>query len=220
MTPELSSPVTAPTANYTVSASPATGQPVTFTDISLNSPVNRFWVFGDGAVATNPAAPVQHTYPTAGTYHSALFVDNAGGANSATKDVVVTTAAPITVTILATTNGDTNWTFICQAPASVCSGAGNNNVNLKVGQPYTITWTTPASEAKTHGIGGQVVSFLGITQCDIIRAVQPCTVNFTPTASMLTFLPGGVYAYNCTQTTCAPTQALHDSMTATITIVP
>ena len=61
-------------------------------------------------------------------------------------------------------------------------------MNLKVGQPYTITWTTPASEAKTHGVGG--IAVLGISQCDVIRSNQPCTVNFTPTAAMLTVSRG------------------------------
>ena len=221
--PNVSAPVVAPVANYTVSANPAPGQPVTFTDISLNGPVNRFWAFGDGAVKTNPAAPVQHTYATAGTYHSALFVDNAAGASNLTKDVVVAAAAPITVTISATTFGDTCWTFSClDGPCSgptKCGGKASNNVNLKVGQPYIITFTTPQSEAKTHGIGGDAASFLGITQCDPFTANRPCTVNFTPTPDLLTF-QGGVYTYNCTQTTCAPTQVLHDSMTGTITIVP
>ena len=57
------------------------------------------------------------------------------------------------------------------------------------------------------------------TQCDVIRSDLPCTVSFTPTAAMLNF-PGPVYTYACTQSTCAPTQAVHDSMQGTITIVP
>ena len=214
--PNVSSPV--PVANYSFTPpSPAPGQAVTFTDTSTGSPVNRFWVFGDGAVATNPSAPVQHTYAAAGTYHSALFVDNAAGSNSLTKDVTVASAQPIAVTISATTTNNTKWTFVCQSPAAVCSGTGNNNVNLKVGQPYTITWTTPQAEAKTHGVGG--VAVLGITQCDVITSNAPCTVNFTPTSGMLNF-PGPVYTYACTQTTCAPTPLQHNGMTGTITIVP
>ena len=218
MTPEPGATATAPVANYTVSASPAAGQPVTFTDTSTGSPTNRFWVFGDGAVASNPSAPVQHTYGSAGTYHTALFVDNAAGASSITQDVVVGAAAPIAVSILATTTGGTRWTFVCQSPANVCSGAGNNNAKLHVGQPYTITFTTPASEAKTHGVGGEAASFLGVS-CDVVTPSMPCTVNLTPTTAMLTFLAGGVYPYACTQATCAPTLSLHQGMTGTITIV-
>ncbi|HQQ76931.1 MAG TPA: PKD domain-containing protein [Thermoanaerobaculia bacterium] len=214
MTSEPAAPPAAPVANYTVSASPQPNQPVTFTDLSTGTPTNRFWVFGDGTFATNPVAPVQHTYTAAGTYKSALFVDNAAGASSKTQDVVVASATPIAVTISATTTNNTKWTFVCQT--GPCSGAGNNNVNLKVGQPYTITWTTPASEAKTHGVGG--IAVLNITQCDVIRSNQPCTASLTPTASMLNF-PGPVYTYFCTQSACG-TQPQHDGMSGTITIVP
>ena len=215
--PNVSAPVLAPVASYSTSpASPNPAQVVTFTDTSKNAPVNRFWAFGDGTFAASTGISTTHTYATAGTYKSALFVDNSAGASSATKDVVVAAAAaPIPITISATTTNNSKWTFICQA--GPCNGNGNNNVTLKVGQPYTITWTTPASEAKTHGIGG--IAVLGITQCDIIRANQPCTVSFTPTAGMLNF-PGPVYTYACTQTDCAPSQAVHDSMQGTLTIIP
>ena len=208
--PNVSAP--APVASYTVSASPTTGQPVTFTDTSTNAPTTQLWAFGDGTTATS-GATVQHTYSAAGTYKTTHFVANAGGTSAAVKDVVVVAAGPITITISATTSGNTNWTFVCQT--GPCSGTGNNNVNVKVGQPYTITWTTPQSEGKTHGIGGLAV--LGITQCNLITATLPCTVNLTPTANMVA---GSPYTYNCTQTTCAPILANHNNMSGTITIVP
>ncbi|HEY3350510.1 MAG TPA: PKD domain-containing protein [Thermoanaerobaculia bacterium] len=211
--PNVSAP--APVASYTVApASPAPGQAATFTDTSTNSPTSQLWSFGDGTTATS-GTTVQHTYAAAGTYKTSHFAGNAAGTGAAAKDVVVATAAAIAVTISATTTNNTKWTFVCLT--GPCSGAGNNNVNLKVGQPYTITWTTPASEAKTHGVGG--IAVLGITTCDVIRSNLPCTVNFTPTAGMLGF-PGPVYTYACTQTTCAPNQNDHNNMQATITIVP
>jgi PKD repeat protein len=214
MTAEPNVSPSVPVASYTVTpASLSAGQAATFTDTSTNSPVNRFWAFGDGAVSSTTTGTTTHAYSASGTYHTALFVDNAAGSGSATKDVVVGTAQPITVTISATTTNNTKWTFVCQT--GPCSGAGNNNVNLKVGQPYTITWTTPQSEAKTHGVGG--LALLGITQCDVITASLPCTVNLTPTANMVA---GSPYTYNCTQTTCAPNLAIHNGMSGTITIVP
>ncbi|MEO8054081.1 MAG: PKD domain-containing protein [Acidobacteriota bacterium] len=214
--PNVSAPVLAPAASYTVApASPGPGQSATFTDTSTNSPTTQLWSFGDGTTATS-GATVQHTYATAGAYKTSHFAGNAAGTGAATKDVVVASAAPIAVTISATTTNNTKWTFVCQT--GPCSGAGNNNVNLKVGQPYTITWTTPASEAKTHGVGGLATLGIG-TDCDVIRANQPCTVSFTPTAGMLNF-PGPLYTYVCTQSTCAPSQAVHDAMQGTITIVP
>jgi PKD repeat protein len=212
MTAEPSVPLPAPVASYTVApASPAPGQAATFTDTSTNSPVNRFWAFGDGAVDTKTTGTTTHTYAAAGTYHTALFVDNAGGSGSATKDVVVAAGGPVTVTISATTTNNTNWTFL------------PNDVQLKVGQVYKLTWTTPQSEGKTHGV--VPIGLLGISHCDdgqdLITASHPCVVTFTPTASMLNSVFGGpTYTYGCTQTQCAPTLPVHDGMIGTITIVP
>jgi len=206
--PNVSTPV--PVASYSVSASPTTGQPVTFTDASSNSPTTQLWAFGDGTTATS-GATVQHTYGTAATYRTAHFVSNAGGTSAAVKDVAVVAAGPITIPIVATTTGDTEWTFI------------PNDVQLRVGQVYKLTWSTPQSEGKTHGV--VPIGLLGITRCDdgqeLITASHPCVVTFTPTAAMLgTTFGGPTYSYHCSQTNCAPTQVLHDSMTATITIIP
>jgi PKD repeat protein len=228
MTAEPNVSASAPVASYTVSASPMTGQPVTFTDTSSNSPVNRFWVLGDGTFNATTTATTTHTYSASGTYHTALFVDNAAGSSSATKDVVVAAVAPIAVTISATTTGGSCWTFTClegpcSFPASYCNSASMNNVNLKVGQPYVIRWTTPPSEATTHGV--PPIASLGISHCDdgqdLIMPTHPCVVTFTPTAAMLSPASGGpVYTYFCTQTMCAPTLAVHNLLSGTITIVP
>jgi PKD repeat protein len=190
----------APVASYTVSANPATGQPVTFTDTSTNSPVNRFWVFGDGAVNVPGTSVVQHIYGAAGTYKSALLVDNASGSGSALKDVVVANAGPTAVSIVATTSGGTFWTF---SPTAV---------TLKVGQPYVITWTTPLADAQSHGMGG--LEDLGIAPCSVIAAQLPCVRSFTPTASQV-----GLHRFFCTNTACG-TAAQHGGMTATVTITP
>jgi hypothetical protein len=83
----------APVASFTVSGNAMSSLPVTFTDTSKNAPLYGFWSFGDGTYSTGAyegaSNSVQHTYDTAGTYHAALFVVNAGGANVMYTDVVV-----------------------------------------------------------------------------------------------------------------------------------
>jgi hypothetical protein len=85
-------------------------------------------------------------------------------------------------------------------------------VTLKVGQPYVITWTTPAAEATAHGMGGLAV--IGIASCDLITAALPCARSFTPTAGQV-----GVWSYACTNNACG-TVSQHNGMTATLTIAP
>jgi PKD repeat protein len=201
MTAEPTNPAgAAPVAAYGISANPTVGQAVVFTDTSSNTPLNRFWSFGDGTFNALGSNVVLHTYAAPGTYKSALFVDNASGSSSALKDVVVTSAAPITIGISATTTNGTKWTYT------------PNNVTLKVGQPYVITWTTPAAEATAHGMGGLAV--IGIASCDLITAALPCARSFTPTAGQV-----GVWSYACTNNACG-TVSQHNGMTATLTIAP
>jgi hypothetical protein len=69
-----------------------------------------------------------------------------------------------------------------------------------------------------HGVGWNGSTSLPVT-CLSITSNTPCTVSFTPTADHLN-VPGGVYTYGCTHTECAPTLAVHNAMTGTITIVP
>lgn len=200
MTAEPSAGSGAPVASYAVSANPMAGQPATFTDASSNSPVNRFWAFGDGTFDATGSGVVAHTYGAPGTYKSALFVDNATGSSAALKDVVVTGASPIAIGITATTSGGTHWTYT------------PNDVSLRIGQPYVITWTTPAAEATAHGMGGLEV--LGITACSLITAALPCVRNFTPSASQI-----GIWSYACTNNACG-TVTQHNGMTGTVTITP
>jgi PKD repeat protein len=217
MTTEPNVPAPVPVAAYTVApANPSAGQAATFTDSSSNAPTLQLWDFGDGATATS-GATAQHTYAAPGTYTTAHFAGNAAGVSAATKAVVVVAGTPIPVTISATTAGNTKWTFVCQT--GPCDGAGNNNVSLRVGQPYVITWTTPASEGRTHGVDWSAAAAFDVSACSSITANQPCTVHVTPTAN-LAGVQDGVYTYHCTHTECAPNLVVHNSMTGTITIVP
>jgi PKD repeat protein len=94
MSPEPAVATIAPVTSFSVSTNPTMGFPVTFSDTSRNSPLYGFWAFGDGQYfqgSYSPGSVVVHTYASAGTYHAALFVVNAGGSNTLFTDVVVAT---------------------------------------------------------------------------------------------------------------------------------
>ena len=192
MNAEPAAPPAAPVASCTVSANPAPGQAVTFTDTSSNFPTAQLWAFGDGATATS-GATVQHAYAAAGTYKIAHFVSNAGGVTGATKDVVVSAVGPMAY-------------FVTAHSESMVGTFNPESVTCKVAVPCRITWTTSGGEV--HGLGG--LDKFGVEACDDgqpltagtplggIRASHPCTVTFTPTSYHVDNR-GGRWVYFCPQ---------------------
>jgi len=78
-----------PVANF--SGTPSTvnvGGPVTFTDLSTNTPTSWSWSFGDGNTSTeqNPA----HIFNTQGTYSITLTATNSYGSDTETKTNYIT----------------------------------------------------------------------------------------------------------------------------------
>ncbi len=165
---------------------------MTFTDTSSNSPSTQLWAFGDGSTALS-GATAQHTYVAPGTFTITHFVTNAGGASAATRDVVVSAAAPMVYSVTAHAEG-------------MVGSFTPDTVTCRVAVPCRITWTTTGSEV--HGLNG--LENFGVQACDDgqpltvgtplggIRATHPCTVTITPT-SIHVENRGGHWTYRCTQ---------------------
>lgn len=185
-------PPVAPVAAYTVSSSPTTGQPVTFTSTSTGSVDFYLWQFGDGTISA--AGPVAtKTYAAAGTFATELVVANAGGVSVTAKSVTVAAPAPTRLEITATTNGGTKWEF---RPSPLA---------LKRGTTYDLVFT---SNDQLHGLQGLTALGAAPTTCFTLPKDTPCTVRVTPPTV-------GTFTYQCSQTTCG---AGHNSMTAQIVV--
>jgi PKD repeat protein len=78
-----------PTASFTATTSELT---VDLTDTSTGPPTSWSWTFGDGSSSTaqNPS----HAYAQAGTFTVALTVTNAGGQDTATRQVTIVAPPP------------------------------------------------------------------------------------------------------------------------------
>lgn len=76
---------------------PAPGQSVAFSDLSAGGPASWLWSFGDGGSSSekNP----RHVFANAGTFPVTLTVSNAGGSDSATRQVTVAAGAAHPVTL-------------------------------------------------------------------------------------------------------------------------
>ena len=84
-------PGPAPAANFTVSAAPVVGAPVTFTDTSSNTPSGWIWFFGEASSSSNVSRSRNptHTYAAPGTYTVDMYAGNLNGGSRVTKTVTV-----------------------------------------------------------------------------------------------------------------------------------
>jgi PKD repeat protein len=96
----------APTANFTMSPSPATvGSAVAFIDTSTGSPTSWSWNFGDGSAVSTAQSP-SYTFATANTYTVTLTATNAVGSSApVSKQLTVNPAAAAGVTTVGSWSG-------------------------------------------------------------------------------------------------------------------
>lgn len=88
----------APVANFSASSTTiVTGQSVTFTDLSTNSPTAHAWSFPGGTPDTSNVQNPVITYNTAGTYSVILQASNDGGSDDETRVDYITVSDPPTV---------------------------------------------------------------------------------------------------------------------------
>jgi PKD repeat protein len=96
-----------PVASFTFTPSaPVMGTTVTFTDTSTGSPTSWAWNFGDPASGSSNTSTLQnptHVFAAAGTYTVTETATNAGGSNTATKSVTVSSGGPLVCAPNATT---------------------------------------------------------------------------------------------------------------------
>jgi len=229
--------VTAPVTAFTFApGSPLTGQTVTFTDASTNTPTAWSWTFGDGG--TSSAQNPTHAFATAGTFTVSLTATNSGGSNTASHTVIVSPAvvAPVaafsfapatpavgqTVTFTdASTNTPTAWawtfgdggTSTSKNPTHAFAAAGTFTVTLtatNAGGSNTVSKSVTVSQV----VLAPVAAFTSTPSAPAVSQ----TVTFTdastnsPTAWSWTFGDGG------TSTQQNPTHAFAASGTFTVTL--
>ncbi len=88
--------VLAPVSNFFASqTSITTGQQVTFTDVSTNSPIAWSWSFIGGSPSTSTQQNPVVSYNTPGTYSVTLISSNAAGGDEETKIAYITVTQPV-----------------------------------------------------------------------------------------------------------------------------
>jgi PKD repeat protein len=175
--------VAAPVASFTSSlGSPVcTGQVVTYTSTSTNSPTSYSWTFAGGTPATSTSSTQAVTYATAGTYNVSLTATNASGSNT------LNSAGYMTVITAPTTPG------LVTGTATLCSGAAGNVYSIvAVAGATSYTWTVPAGATITAGQGTiSATVTMGTTSGNItVTASNACGASAASTLAItITSIP-------------------------------
>jgi parallel beta-helix repeat protein len=179
--------VVKPVASFTVSPTSGgtTATTYTFTDNSTNAPANWTWNFGDGQNAAGKS--VTHKFASAKTYTVTLTAGNTAGSSTATKSVVVGTAAakPVALFTISPTSGistSTTCTFTSTSTNSPSTltwkfGDGGTASGSKVTHKFTKAGTITATLTVSNSAGSSTAS-----KTVSVAAVKPAaSFTYSPT---------------------------------------
>lgn len=120
-----------PTSSFTVATSACSGQTVSFTDVSVNTPTSWSWSVTPSAGVTinNPAAqnPLM-TFANAGTYTVSMQASNVNGPGGVSSKTISIIATP-------------TISFIGSAVQTICAG---NSATFSVGGASSYNWSSGA----------------------------------------------------------------------------
>ncbi|RPH29034.1 MAG: PKD domain-containing protein [Bacteroidales bacterium] len=143
-------PVIVPVANFSASAtSITTGQSVTFTDLSTNTPTSWSWSFTGGTPATSTAQNPAVTYTTAGTYSVSLTATNSAGGDTKTITGYITVADPVVIPIA---------NFSASA-TSITTGQSVTFTDLSTNSPTSWSWSFTGGIPATSALQNPVVTY-------------------------------------------------------------
>ncbi|MFL5754462.1 MAG: S8 family serine peptidase [Bacteroidia bacterium] len=148
-----------PTAGFTASSNPCTGQTITLTDASSNNPTSWAWTMAGASPSTSTAQNPTVSYSTAGTYTVSLIATNGFGASAPVSQTFTINTTPVatasntgpfctgsTITLNSTGTGTYAWT----GPGTYTSAVQNptrSGATLGMSGTYTVTITNAGCSA-------------------------------------------------------------------------
>ncbi|MGZ3902596.1 MAG: PKD domain-containing protein [Bacteroidia bacterium] len=160
----------APVATFSTSPTICTGQNVTFTDQSTNTPTSWSWAFSGGTPATSTVQNPTASFAAAGTHTVTLTATNSFGSSAVYTKTITVTATP-TVTITGAT--------------PMCSG---NSITLTGATATSYTWMPGGATTSTISIsppaGSNTYTLTGANGTCTAVATSTVTVTATPTLTL------------------------------------
>lgn len=207
-----------PVANFSASTtSTCSGNSVTFTDLSTESPTAWNWAFEGGTPATSTLQNPTVTYATAGTYNVQLTVTNVAGSNTKTStNYISVTATPSvnlgadrdicqgqTVTLDAGINSATyNWS----------TGATSKTITVGTSGTYTVTVT----KSGCAGTDEAVVNVHSLPVVNLGNDVSVCQGDIVTLDAQNT---GSTYQWSNSATTQTISPTTNGTYTVSVTDV-
>lgn len=183
LTPAAAAPVAAFTSSSSTSC---TGQSITLTDGSTNTPTSWAWTMTGGTPASSTSQNPTVSYASAGTYTVSLVATNGGGSSTPVSHVI-TVNAPPTVTAPSQT--------ICSSQSSVTLGAsGATTYSWSTGGTSSTCVVSPTSTT-TYSVWG-TTSGCRSAAVPVVVTVNNCTgiANYT-IANQVSIFPNPASEY-------------------------
>lgn len=172
-------PIVAPVANFTVTPSPATGNPaaITLTDTSTNSPTTIEWDFTNDGIydvtASGGDSRIQNYTP--GSYTIRMRATNSAGSSTTTKNLTVNAPAPIPYIY----NPIVDYNFGTASYAGWANGTASAQTN-GLYSSYLYVQTNSGLPSGTLTFNGTNTGLAWTLYASNVYRIGPIPASFTP----------------------------------------
>ena len=124
-----------PVANFSVTATKCSGAPITFSDVSSNSPTSWTWSFPGGTPTSSTSQNPVVTYTSVGTYTIGHTASNGSGTSTVVSQTITVSPSP-TISVSSAT--------VCKGTPATISASGATTYNWNTGATTASITVTPS----------------------------------------------------------------------------
>ncbi len=208
---------TPPVASFSVSSPKCVGSPITFTDLSTNTPTSWAWTFPGGTPSSSTSQNPSVTYTAAGTYTATLLSANSSGTSTAVSQTIAVIAKPIVASTSTSVCAGSSAT-ITASGASTYAWSSSATTTALSASPTTNTSYTVIGTAAT-GCTNSAVGTISVIALPTVVATS--TAICTGSSAILTGSGASTYSWSTGAATstisAAPTTNTSYTVTGTAT---
>jgi PKD repeat protein len=208
---------TPPVASFSVTSPKCVSSPITFTDLSTNSPTSWAWTFPGGTPSTSTSQNPSVTYTTAGTYTATLLSANSSGTSTAVSQTIAVLAKPVVASTSTSVCAGSSATITASGASTYAWSSGATTAALSAA-PTTNTSYTVIGTAAT-GCTNSAVGTISVTALPTVIATS--TAVCIGSSATLTGSGASTYSWSSGAATstisAAPTTNTSYTVTGTAT---